>query len=86
MVQGNALIGGNEGVEDKIWPSDWPCTCGHLAKQHDFDQIAFIHTACLVRGPNVEMAGAHWEDDCGQFDPIDNLTYVEFKANAKLSK
>lgn len=63
------------------------CTCGHLLSNHDFDQVAQKHTACLVRGDVVQYweDGAKYADFCGEFTP-DNLRSLEYleKKNASI--
>ena len=67
--------------------NDWLCTCGHLAEDHDFDQVAFRSTACLLREDQTEDQGDYikhtfnYVDDCGEFEPISNLEYLELKTN-----
>lgn len=70
--------------------NDFPCLCGHLAKDHDFDQKEFKTIACLKR----DFKRVHYPiygdprrielfaDDCGQFEPISNLEYLERLINA----
>jgi len=64
-------------MEDKVWPSDWPCKCGHSLESHKSSSLHdFI---CVVEGNFWEG----WADRCMKYEPVDNLTYMEIIANKK---
>jgi hypothetical protein len=62
------------------YPDDWPCTCGHLKKDHGFAPMVLGAGECAILDPKNQG----WcIDDCLRFKPIDNLTYVEQLADAR---
>lgn len=68
------------------YPSDWPCLCGHVFEKHSrIDTINgghyWIEPTCQIWSNKKN----NYEDGCVKFTPIDNLSYVEMKAN-ELSK
>lgn len=82
MWQGNGLIIGKDGEGTRIYPSDWPCRCGHGRNQHGrVDK--FVKLGCKMRGNKVRHNGKMYEDDCGGYWPVDNLSYVELKAHER---
>jgi len=49
------------------YPVDWPCECGHPKK---------VHEIVITNTQKINCT-------CMLFKPVDNLTYVEMKDNAR---
>lgn len=71
--------------------ANWPCICGHIMENHDFDQVAQIYTACFVRSHITEDVGEYlkhhqfgYADDCGQFEHIPTLDWIERKYEERI--
>jgi hypothetical protein len=84
-MPGNALIGGNLERSERIYPSDWPCSyCGHQKKNHGpLVSGRLFENACLMKSNNNLMFGSPWLDNCNEFVPVDNLTFVEREADVR---
>jgi len=88
MGKGKALIGGTERSEEIVYPPDWPCVrckrpfsehvkIGTPGQQMGGEQTATYNWCFTADNPK---AANSWD-----FKPVDNLTYVEMKANGKIS-
>jgi hypothetical protein len=71
------------------YPKYWLCVCGHKQRDHgsvfaqkgdSYREGTFIaKNGCKLRNPN----GSDWIDGCGNYLPVDNLTYIELLATEK---
>lgn len=67
-------------IGDSRFPMGWFCKCGHLNSEHEHSGLS-NSVACVKEG----TAWHSWADKCMNFDPVDNLTFVEKEAHERLS-
>jgi len=60
------------------YPDNWYCICGHEKKDHGNIHDRWI-SACQIMTNTVR--GRLYVDSCERFEPVDNLTQIEFAAN-----
>lgn len=58
------------------YPGEWLCKCRHRKDEHSVIKGSADSFVCIVRGEHGQ-----WADHCFNFEPLDNLTYVERLAN-----
>lgn len=79
------LIGGIERLEEKIYPPDWLCArCSHILDVHIHIFVDFPNTTESIlecqECSKVYFKGMKF---CYAYEPIDNLSYVEYLAKNK---
>jgi hypothetical protein len=65
------------------YPDNWPCECGHPKSEHGPQGVQKM--MCKLKDPKPKRVSSQvqWLDDCVEFEPVDNLTYVEHLAGTK---
>jgi hypothetical protein len=65
------------------YPDNWLCTCGHEKWVHgSLPQLQVQQHACLLQH-KLEGGTLMYDDNCTEFNPIDNLTFVEEEAKRR---